>query len=72
MEQAFKEAKVALSEATILAHPQLEPKLSLAVDASDHHGGGVLQQKCAASWQSLAFFSRKLNAAEIRYSISTL
>ena len=68
MEQAFREAKVALSEAAILAHPQSEPELSLAVDASDHHVGGVLQQKCAAGWQPLAFFSRKLNAAETRYS----
>ena len=34
MEQAFKKAKVALSEAAILAHPQSEPELSLAVDAS--------------------------------------
>ena len=61
MEQAFKEAKVALSEAAILAHPLSEPELYLAVDASDHHMGGVLQQKCAACWQPLPFFSRKLN-----------
>ena len=68
MEQAIKEAKVALSESAVLAHPQSEPELSLAVDASNHHVGGVLQQKCAAGWQPLAFFSRKLNAAETKYS----
>ena len=28
----------------------------------------MLQQKCAAGWQPLAFFSRKLNAAETKYS----
>ena len=50
MEQAFKKAKVALSEAAILAHPQSEPDLSLAVDVSNHNVGGVLQQKCGAGW----------------------
>ena len=30
--------------------------------------GRVLQQRCGASWQPLAFFSRKLNAAEAKYS----
>ena len=68
MEQSFKEAKVALSQVAILAHLLSEPELSLAVDASDHHVGGVLQQKCAAGWQPLAFVSRKLNAAETKYS----
>ena len=32
MEQAFKKAKVALSKAAILTHPQSEPQLSLAVE----------------------------------------
>ena len=59
MEQVFQKAKVALSEAAILA--KLE--LSLAVDASNHHIGGVLQKRCGACCQPLAFFSRKLNAA---------
>ena len=67
MEQAFKEAKVALSDAAILAHPPSEPELSLAVNASDHHVGGVLQQKCAAGLLPLAFLSRKLNGAETKY-----
>ena len=31
--------------------------------------GGVLQQKCEAGWQPLAFFSRKLNVAEAKYII---
>jgi len=37
MEQAFSNAKVALSEAASLAHPVAEPELCLAVDVSDHH-----------------------------------
>ena len=56
-----------LSEATILAHPKSEPELSLAMDASDHHVGGVLQQKCGASRQPLAYFLRKLSTAEAKY-----
>ena len=68
MEHAFKEAKVALSEAAIPPHPQSELELSLAVDASDHHMGGVLQQRCGAGWRPLAFFSRNLNTSEIKYS----
>ena len=67
MEQAFKKAKVALSEVAILGHPQSEPELSLAVDASDHHVGGVLQQRCGAGG-SLWPFPRKLNTAETKYS----
>ena len=63
MEQAFQKAKIALSEAAILAHLQSEPEMSLAVDASNHHVGRVLQQRCGSGWQLLAFFSRKLNAA---------
>ena len=60
--------QLALSEGAVLAHPQSELELSLAVDASNHHAGGVLQQKCEAGWQPLAFISRKLKAAETKYS----
>ena len=59
---------MALSEGAVLAHPQSELELSLAVDASNHHVGRVLQQKCEAGWQPLAFISRKLKAAETKYS----
>jgi len=68
MELAFKKAKSALSEAAMLAHPLGDPELSLAVDASDHHVGGVLQQRSDRGWQPLAFFSRKLSDTEARYS----
>ena len=44
MEQAFKKAKVALSEVAILAHLLSEPELSLAVDASDHQVGGCFSR----------------------------
>ena len=69
MASAFKEAKVSLARAAELAHPDPACKLALAVDASDHHIGGVLQQQTAeGEWQPLSFFSRKLNHAESRYS----
>ena len=68
MEEAFKSARTLLCAAAKLAHPQKDPVLSLAVDASDHHVGGVLQQHCGGHWQPLAFFSRKLTETETRYS----
>ena len=68
MEEAFKSARTSLCAAAKLAHPQKDPVLSLAVDASDHHVGGVLQQHCGGHWQPLAFFSRKLTETETRYS----
>ncbi len=42
--------------------------LSLAVDASDTHVGGLLQQKAARGLQPLAFFSRKLTPQDVKYS----
>ena len=57
-----------MSSVAALAHPLPAAELSLAVDASDHHVGGVLQQSVGGAWQPLAFFSRKLSVAESRYS----
>ena len=59
MEQAFQKAKIALSEAAILAHLQSEPEMSLAVDASNHHVGRVLQV-----WIRLATAGLLLQKAE--------
>ncbi len=68
MATAFDGAKSALASSAVLAHPKPGAQISLAVDASNHHVGGVLQQKEGGSWRPLAFFSRKLNHAESRYS----
>jgi len=68
---AFAAGKAALVSCTALAHPSPNAVVSLAVDASDSHVGGVLQQLSGSpspSWQPLAFFSRKLSTAETRYS----
>src|SRR5450830_1451924 len=67
-EAAFGVAKAALQDCTVLAHPRPNSILSLAVDASDTHVGGVLQQLDDRSWRPLAFFSRKLSTAEEKYS----
>jgi hypothetical protein len=65
---AFVAAKAALVAAVPLCHPAPNATLSLSVDASDSHVGGVLQQKCGRGWQPLAFYSKKLSPAEVKYS----
>ena len=69
MAAAFEGAKRALAEAALLAHPEEGAEISLAVDASDHHVGAVLQQLAPGrGWWPLAFFSQKLSPAQSRYS----
>jgi cleavage and polyadenylation specificity factor subunit 1 len=65
---AFAASKQALVSAVPLSHPAPNAVLSLATDASDTHVGGVLQQLSPRGWQPLAFFSKKLTAAEVKYS----
>ena len=57
---AFVAAKAALVAAVPLCHPAPHAVLSLSVDASDSHVGGVLQQQVGKDWKPLAFFSKKL------------
>jgi len=65
---AFKASKMVLISAVPLVHPAPQVVLSLTVDASDTHVGGVLQQHTVRGWQLLAFFSKKLTVAEVKYS----
>ena len=44
MDAAFAAAKLALSRSPCQAHPDPAAEISLVVDASDTHVGGVLQQ----------------------------
>src|SRR5450830_283200 len=67
-EAAFVAAKAALAACSSLTHPRPDAVLSLSVDASDSHVGGVLQQLDSGSWRPLAFFSKKLSSAEEKYS----
>lgn len=68
MKTAFDGTKRALTKATMLSHPLPNAKISLATDASDVAIGAALQQWVANAWQPLAFFSRQLRKAELRYS----
>ncbi|KRY23942.1 Transposon Tf2-6 polyprotein [Trichinella patagoniensis] len=65
---AFDEVKEALANATLLSHPQEGAALSLVVDASDHAAGAALQQRHKGRWSPLAFFSRRFQPREMRYS----
>lgn len=68
MRQAFEDIKAALAGATPLVHPDPAARISLATDASQTHVGGVLQQWQTSGWAPLAFFSAKLNSAQMKYS----
>lgn len=65
---AFDQCKENLANAALLAHPDCQAKLALVTDASDLAMGAVLQQLVNGVWQPLAFFSRKLNPAQQKYS----
>lgn len=68
-DQAFKGAKAALANATLLAHPAPGATIALTTDASDVAVGAVVEQRVAGVWQPLAFFSRKLRDNERKYSV---
>jgi len=68
MVAAFEASKAAMCSAAELAHPVEGAELSLVVDASATHVGAVLQQRAAGSTRPLSFFSRKLDAAQQKYS----
>ena len=67
---AFQAARSALGKATHLAYPKQEAEIALMVDASANHVGAALQQRAgpSAPWEPLGFFSKKLDAAQVRYS----
>ncbi len=68
MGAAFQASKDALCAASRLAHPDPEVEVNLVTDASNSAVGAVLQQRVAAGWQLLAFFSKKLDSAQLNYS----
>jgi cleavage and polyadenylation specificity factor subunit 1 len=70
MQHSFEAIKKSLTAATLLAHPRQGAVLSLAVDASATHIGACLQQRQpqSSSWQPLGFYSKKLEAAQMKYS----
>jgi hypothetical protein len=68
MQAAFTQVKQLLCSATCLAHPNPSAPVSLATDASETHVGAVLQQWEEGAWRPLAFYSKKLDKAQAKYS----
>ena len=68
MHNSFTSAKSALCNATMLAHPTPSVPIAITCDASDIGLGATLEQYVSGSWQPLAFYSRQLRAAELKYS----
>ncbi|GFV92994.1 retrovirus-related Pol polyprotein from transposon opus [Trichonephila clavipes] len=66
--EASKNAKLNLAEAALLSFPRSGLPLSLCTDASDFAVGAVLQQLENESWKPIAFYSKKLNETQTRYS----
>ncbi|UYV78910.1 hypothetical protein LAZ67_17000240 [Cordylochernes scorpioides] len=66
--QAFDQRKFQLANAALLHHPFPEAPLCLTVDASDFAVGAALHQQVGNNFQPIAFFSRKLDAAQRKYS----
>ena len=68
VESAFQQSKTSLAQATMLQHPHYDAPTCIATDASDHAVGAVLQQLINGTWSPIAYFSKKLQPAETRYS----
>jgi cleavage and polyadenylation specificity factor subunit 1 len=66
--KAFDACMASLSHATLLAHPGPSAPLALVTDASTSALGAVLQQRITNAWQPFAFFSKKINPAQQKYS----
>jgi hypothetical protein len=66
--KAFEECKASLSRGTLLAHHDPSAPLALVTDAFTSAMGAVLQQQVENAWQPLAFFSKKFNPAQQKYS----
>lgn len=66
--QAFEDAKAALANTALLAHPSAAAPVALTTEASDFAVGAVCEQWVGRAWRRLAFFSRKLKGNERRYS----
>lgn len=69
LEEAFQKCKDKLAKASLLTHPSPTGKVRLITDASEIAIGAALEQKeNNGPWEPLAFFSRKLKPAQIKYS----
>jgi cleavage and polyadenylation specificity factor subunit 1 len=66
--EAFTKAKSVLAKTVMLIHPDQRAATRLMVDASDFAIGAELSQFQQGTWKPIAFFSRKLQPVQQRYS----
>ena len=66
--QAFNRLKLALTTAPVLKLPDFERQFVVTINVSDAAVGAILEQDFGNGLQLVAFASRKLNDAEMRYS----
>ena len=66
--QAFNRLKLALTTAPVLKLPDFDQQFVVTTDASDAAVGAILEQDFGNGLQPVAFASRKLNDAKMRYS----
>ena len=64
-QEAFKEIKAIMSRETLLAFPDFAKDFHVYTDSSDYQLGAVISMQ---DDQPLAFYSRKLNSAQKRYT----
>ena len=67
-ENSFLALKISLATAPVLRLPDFDHQFVVTTDASDVAIGAILQQDVRMGLQPIAFASRKLQQAEIRYS----
>ena len=67
---AFERIKQELSRAPVLQYPDYGKAFQIHTDASGSAIGGVLTQQHEGTDLPVAYFSRKLNPAETRYTVS--
>ena len=72
LDTAFCHARDILSTVPILVHPIPGAPISLAVDASDTHVGGVLQQHVQQSWSPLGFSPGSCQTPRLATPLSTV
>ena len=68
-EIAFKQAKQALANTAMLSCPSPGASLMITTDASDTAVRAVLEQLMPSGPQPIEVFSKKVNAAQAKYSM---
>ncbi len=66
-QHAFEQLKVALTTAPVLVAPDYTKRFLVFTDASIHATGAILAQEYPDGIHPIAFYSRKLKPAEVKY-----